>query len=299
MPVDHLNKSIADTPSLFRIVIPSAENKQRRTISEAGDVLEFLLFGGSLNLVFRTGDIPEQLLEINAVWFRARGSAMYEGGRLGDLAIIGPWLAHHILTAQPLPRLTVKIVRELMKEDRSITREFMDMKVKDGKEWDLPLPEAWEIPDVEANFAGRVIVDENDRASIRMYRAVLHGYHGEKRLGTDPPLVSFPPAPRWYPKTLSSVLVLAMLVGWAYVCSLPRLNPFAMMYKEHWAVVEHYLPLFGHGTLAVMALVFVCWPVRWPLWIIGNINLVFVGVPPSLMENRYIFLARRFIKASM
>jgi hypothetical protein len=279
--IDSLNQSIADTPDLFHVATEPVDDTG--TIAEAGDVLEFLLFGGSINLIFREG-APEQLLKINAVWFRARGSAMYKDTRLGDLAIIGPWLAHHILTAQPLPRLTVKIVRELMQEDRSITREFMDMKVKDGVEWDLPLPEAWEIPDVEANFAGRVIVDENDRASIRMYCAVLQGYHGGKRLGRDPPLVSFPPAPRWYPKTLSSVLVLAMLAGWAYVCSLPRLNPFTMMYKEHCAVVERYLPLFGHEALVVMALVFVCWPVRRPLWIIGNLSLFFAEV----LKKRYI-----------
>jgi hypothetical protein len=265
--LDSLNQSMAYTPKLFRVATEPVDDTGR--IAEAGFVLEFLLFGGALHLIFIGDDIPEHLLEKNAIWFKARGSAMYTDTRLGDLAIIGPWLAHHILTAQPLPRLTVKIVRELMKEDRSITREFLDIRAKDGVEWDLPLPEAWEIPDVEANFAGRVIVDEKDRGSIRMYCAMLQGYHGGKRLGRDPPLVPFPPAPRWYPKTLSSVLVLAMLAGWAYVCSLPRLNPFAMMYKEHWAVVEHYLPLFGHGTLAVMALVFVCWPVRRPLWIIS------------------------------
>jgi len=159
-------------------------------ISEAGNVLEFLLFGGSLHLLFRGGDVSGHLRT-----------------RLWVLAIVGPELAHHILTAQLVPRLTVQIVRAFMQEDRSITRGFLEIRAKDGIEWDLPLPEAWEITDVEANFVGR--------------------------LGRSPPLVPFPPAPRWYPKTLSLMPVLAMLAGWAYVCSLPRLDPSAMMYKEH------------------------------------------------------------------
>jgi hypothetical protein len=173
----------------------SGQSIPRARYPKLGDVLEFLLFGGSLLLIFRGRSVAEELLKINAIWFKARGSMMDPGTRLGDLAIIGPWLAHHIMTTQPLPRLTVKIVRELMQEDQAITTEFMDIRAVDGTRWEMPLPQPWEIPDVEANFAGREIVDENDRDSIRMYRAVQQGFHEGQRSGRGAPLVPYPPHP--------------------------------------------------------------------------------------------------------
>jgi hypothetical protein len=156
----------------MRYHLPRDERSKKLAQGEAGDLMEFLLFGGTTGA--RLYDHEDNPAWLPALEFRTWGSYLYlndQGDIIEDrIATITPELAleRFLCSCYPIPRLTSDDIRNHTlnlhncKPPQSYHSYF--------EQPSFEMPTLQDIPDPDANAAGRPIQNLADRKFIRARR---------------------------------------------------------------------------------------------------------------------------------